>query len=354
MGSCPPCAVKGGQATHLLRADDEDTENTSIGGPHMTVMVVGARGTLPDSWLKRKDRWIYCTVRPASWDGTVVHTTRWMKNVDDPVWQEEAIFSDYSIDDTIEFTLWDADQNHESIILGVAEISSFEYDPYGFSGELVLRDPGYKPIGHMDVRVKIGNGDYPKGLSKEFAVFVTNPWRRPLGLSYDPTDGAALYICSVKSGLIQSYNKQANPHMQVLPGYFIVKVNEFSGNSREMLKAIRRFSELEIVVRRPEEMCVTLHALSQDHLGMEFGKKMGEALLITAVTEIEECDKSKDLPAATDWNDQYPENQIFAGDRIVAINGDKGKANVLLRKMKYFAKQRRRFDATIVRAACMP
>jgi len=354
MGGCPPCAVRGGSSRALLEAGDEDPDNQSIGLPHMTVMVVGARfpGFYIDSWPKGQDRWSYCTVRPASWDGNLVHSTRWMKNVDEPVWHEEAVFTEYSIDDSIEFTLWDADENQESIIIGVAEISSFEYDPYGFNGDLILRDSGHKAIGQLDVRVKIGKADYPEGHSKEFAVFVTNPRRRPLGLNYDPGDGASLYISTVKSGLIQAYNKQANPHMQVLPGYFIVKVNDSTGDARDMLKAIRRYSELEIVVRRPEEMRATLHALGQNHLGMEFpSRPIGEALLILGVAEIQDCDYSTDLPAATDWNEQYPEKQILAGDRIVAVNGDKGKASALLKKVRSMAKLKRRFDVTIVRPA---
>mmetsp|Transcript_66466 Transcript_66466/g.150026 ORF Transcript_66466/g.150026 Transcript_66466/m.150026 type:complete len:113 (-) Transcript_66466:256-594(-) len=96
-------------------------------------------------------------------------------------------------------------------------------------------------------------------------------------------------------------------------------------------------TSVEVVVRRPQELCVAIEKQkASTALGLEFPKKpAGQALLITKVG----------AGPMQQWNEKNPGQEVRSGDRIVAVGNFRGKATELQKKMKSLTK----FQVTIVR-----
>lgn len=311
------------------------------------IMVVGARGLPYVERSKGVDRFLYCTVKASSWSKGIVYSTTWVKNVLDPIWKEECVFNKLLKDDSIEFCIYDAEE-HESQLLGTAVLDCFEFKPNGFNGALVVRE-GFCRLAALDVKVKIGAGTYPDECSLEFPVSIENPKKKRLGLNCDTRDGNTLYILGVKSGVIHSFNQTVRRAARLLPGQFIMNVNKVGGNSQELLKTMKSAPRLELVVSPPMEIRALINANSADSLGFEFTKRLfGKDILVTKVIEGPETHAS---PVQV-WNEANPGQQIREGDRIIAVNGLRGSAADLIKRIRASVKSSAVYQITVVRPAC--
>lgn len=155
--------------------------------------------------------------------------------------------------------------------------------------------------------------------------------------------------------MITEYNEDLKPDRRIALGSFIIKVNGVEGDSNELAEMLKKETSLDLLIRRPMEWRVAICATSEKDLGMEFNKKkIGNSLLITKVCETPKIagkPRQRRKPVQ-EWNAANPDQKINAGDRVVAVNGYKGKAVYLLKRMRTEAKSGR-FHLTLVRPASL-
>lgn len=298
--------------------------------------------------------------------------TKHVKETLQPSWKEEMRIPDYTPGMSLEFGVWETDRESSSELLGKAILKATKFEESGFNGELQL-EQGNDPVdAFLTVKVR-RTGQYCPGKVKEFSVNLDNKQKRALGVDFDCQDGSTLYVTAVKAGLIQSYNARAEPALRVDAGDFIMKVNGAEGECNKLINNVKKDSHLELVVRRPMELVVALGTASkadpdvcrdprptprkhernscmvvcgQDNdddrvqgLGIQLKEPSGTCnfLVITKVV----------AGLAEDWNTSNPDQAVRGGDRIVAVNGKRGRAEELMKKIK----AAERFQMTIVRPA---
>lgn len=317
-----------------------DTETIPV-EPDLTVMLVYARGLPPMG----SGCALYGTVKPSSWEKRYL-STRPVPDVLDPYWKEEAVISEYEKHDNLEFCVWASGAERETSPVGFACLRSEDYESDGFNGELLLREAGVRVVAYLMVKVKIGLEEYPDPPMQEFAITVKKAAKKPLGIDCDIQDGCSIYVNSVNSGPISSYNQTAKPHCRLTPGHFIVQVNGQHGDPEGMLQTMKHEPDLELLVRQAVEIRATIFTGGRDNLGVEFGKPTGKMLLITKVVN----GPLEHARAVQSWNQINPDQQILAGDRIISVNGSRGRAKNLLTCIKAAVKQES-LMLTVVRLA---
>lgn len=325
------------------------------------VTIVSARGLL-DDWHRQPlqfTREYFCSLQAAT-RAQDLHVTQSARNVVDPIWREEVEVRDLSLDEpqdgSLVFHLFAREgRDLETRHLGKGILAANDFVTDGFNGEVPLMDSnGSATGGYLTVFARpVTQLFYPLGRSVEDHVSIENKKKKALGLEIDAQDGSTLYVFGVKTGIVQT-NNRVSPVM-LTPGQFIVKVNNAGGSSAKLQDGLKQ-KELELIVRRPAEFNVLLQAGKVAGLGLEFTKKpLGNALLITKV-DGEDGGNGGDKPtgatsAARRWNSANVEQQIRRGDRIIAMNGFRGKASELLKRLN--ALKGPRLQLTLVRPAAV-
>jgi len=357
MGAACSCKSRAEQAVEVV----EDP----AGAEKLTIAFVGARGLRGVDWFPGTERFFFATVGIHGQEGSELHKTKDAKDTVAPFWKEEATIK-YSLGDSLEFAVWDADAYSEGDLMGHVVLESERFSQAGFNGELQLIE-GREPVPcFLRVKVKLDGEDYPEGPVQEFSVPIGSSKKRPLGMDFESQDGTTLYVTAVKGGLIEEHNKKSDPSHQVRPGDFVMKVNNAQGKSAQLLEAIKKPGNMTLLIRRPMEMdvaivgeeeeeeerprdtepcvaprrsgsgqtaCVAVNFDETVH-GMKF--KSGSGLIVTSVGE---------GPVKT-WNRANPDHEVRSGDRIIAVDGKAGTAGSLLRKLKADM-----FHMTVVRPA---
>jgi len=336
--------------------------------PALTVAIVGARGLRGVDWFPGTDRFLFCTLSIQSQQGEL-HRTRLVKDTVAPFWREEAPVGMYCLGDALEFCVWDADASGEGSVLGEAVLESEDFAGRGFNGEVQLtgderrglypspsvdlltiskKTPGCgegclpAPVGgqpkpsFLAVRVRLKGRAYPRGPPKEFHVVIRNPRKKSLGLDVDSQDGFHLWVLAVKAGPIQAYNEEAEPSRQVLPGDFIMKVNEGGIRAESMLDIMKKATRLELTIRRPLQFDVAVKCEDRwkSH-GMKYMSNPLHGCVVVA---------SAGDGTVMAWNQDNPDQQVRPGDRIVAVDGKKCSSRDMLRRLAAV-----RFHMTVVR-----
>jgi len=157
----------------------------------------------------------------------------------------------------------------------------------------------------------------------EFAVTLQQVPGVKLGLSVNGEDGQRLLVEKINEGLI-TRNNQANPGQCVREGDVIVEVNGRRGFPKELIEQIQNFGGAPIrLVFKRSEVYVQLMVPEGQQLGLQVDSD-GMALTISRIH-----------PGAMDtWNQANPGSAIRPRDRIVAVNGKRGNARVLLEETK--------------------
>mmetsp|Transcript_29600 Transcript_29600/g.92446 ORF Transcript_29600/g.92446 Transcript_29600/m.92446 type:complete len:380 (+) Transcript_29600:114-1253(+) len=330
------------------------------------VTVLSARGLRDSHWYPNEKCLLACTATVTGKD-SVVHRTKQMKDLPNPTWREEFIIKDYNEGDNLEFSILETIGGRRDLLARTV-VESSRFDPKGFCGELRLDLADEDAVAFLKVKVKLMDDEYPMEPPQDFPVVFTNAKRQPLGIEYDLQDKTCVYVANLKdSGVVSDYNSSAQPEQRLMPGDFIMKVNKVEGEALKMIQEMKNCSRLEMLVRHPMEMIVAISIPEDDEVvagpdrkkinkctcgGQEAPKKnkfgiefnggasgvQGMNLIISKVLE---------GGAVEDWNNCYPEQEVRAGDRIIAVNGEKGKAEDLKKKIEAVD----RFHATIVRPA---
>mmetsp|Transcript_103763 Transcript_103763/g.288928 ORF Transcript_103763/g.288928 Transcript_103763/m.288928 type:complete len:408 (-) Transcript_103763:231-1454(-) len=287
----------------------------------LTVRIVAARGLRNTDWLPGAGKSdCYCIVK-VSGDEQELFRTKTINDTLDPIWNEEAKFSEYTPGASLEFSVWDKDLV-TSTLLGKAALRGDLLESGGFNGEVQLRLRGKASKAHLKLLVKMPDGEYPAGPRQEATVCIRNPTQGSLGLHLDVQDGRTLYVTDVQAGPVAAHNKKVEHSEQVLPGDFIVQVNGAKGSSATLLEALKTSPNPKMVVRRPMHFFAVVDAIENSPRGVSVKKGCGNSFIIAAI---------EDGPVKA-WNDANPEQEVRAGDRIVAVNGEPGKAAALLQR----------------------
>lgn len=362
-------------ATSCAAAPKESAEVIPDKDTAVTAVIVNARGLRDADCFPGTDRYFYCTVGIAGKPG-YIHKTRLVKDTLLPTWKEEFVLGapQFSSGNDVTLSVLESDADGAGHVVAAATLKSRDFEHDGFNGDLQLELHGERLEAYVRLKLKLYGQDFPPGPLDEFTVMLDNPSKKPLGIDFDAQDGCTMYVTEIKPGLIAAYNEEADPGRRVQVGDFIVKVNDIDGKARMLVDTLKAENSLELLVRRPVEIFV---AVSEDreedgepkthrpakrgggggggcmptcgadeqekhaHFGMEFPKQLkGTALLITAVMD----------GPIEDWNTENPDQAVRSGDRVVAVNGKKGKAETLLREMR----SSERFTMCIVRPGDLP
>jgi len=323
------------------------------------VTIVGAKG-LFDDWHNQPldfTRECFCTLQVGmDMHGATrssdkdVHVTQSARNVVDPIWREEFGVPDLQDGGCLLFRVCASEgANREIRHLGKGSLAKHMFAANGFNGEVRLKDStGAATKGCLTVRVRQASEPfYPLGQSVEDHMSIENKTKKALGLDVDAQDETTLYVMDVKAGVVRANNK-VSP-VTLTPGQFIVGVNNAAGSSAKLQHGLKQ-TQLELVIRRPVEFTILLEAGNKDDLGLEFTKKpLGNALLITKVDGDE--GNGGATSAARIWNKSNLEQQVQQGDRVIAVNGFRGKSSEILKRLN--ALKGPRLQLTLIRPASL-
>jgi C-terminal processing protease CtpA/Prc len=163
--------------------------------------------------------------------------------------------------------------------------------------------------------------------AQEFTINLEKSAGKPIGADMEVSCTKRCYICAVlKDGVFAEYNRTAAPEKQVKVGDYIKKVNGIEDNSLSMLDCLKKEGRFEVTIQRPLLFTIAIKKKDvQAQLGVKLvDRPSGNSLLIKEVI----------TGPLMDWNITHPEQDVKAGDRIVAVNGKGGKVNELVEASK--------------------
>jgi len=309
-------------------------------GVELTVEIIGGRGLRSPTWFPAPgDAGCFAEVMVCN-RLDEAHRTRPEVQQLEPVWREELTCSYIKKGDALEFSVWNQD-NTTCGLQGKTILESDRFYPQGFAGELELDAPDGRPSsGRLQVRIKVGGdqASYPPEAPLVFPFTIEHSPKTPLGVEFDTQDKNIAWVLAVKAGsCVHSYNKDVKPAFRLCPGDFVMRAHGVvAASSAKMVSTLVQDSTLELMIVRPLEFSIAVEVQRQP-LGLEFAKASGVALLVQRVT----------AGAVEDLNKLSAAQRVEAGDRIVAVNGHRGKAVELLKRIKASP----RFQLTIVSPA---
>eukprot|EP00421_Protoceratium_reticulatum_P012633 CAMPEP_0168383314 /NCGR_PEP_ID=MMETSP0228-20121227/13839_1 /TAXON_ID=133427 /ORGANISM="Protoceratium reticulatum, Strain CCCM 535 (=CCMP 1889)" /LENGTH=412 /DNA_ID=CAMNT_0008396461 /DNA_START=60 /DNA_END=1298 /DNA_ORIENTATION=- len=332
--ACAPVNVTGVEhvvadpASEDSLADTEEAQNTKqdVEDPTptrpITVTIVGARGLRGAGWAPGASRpECYCVL---TLRGAEVFKTRMASDFLEPIWREEVELPDYKDGEPLEFSIFDVDGT--SFFLGKVSVPSIMFSRSGFHGDLKIEEAGEgADQALLKLKIKDAGKDYPPAPPSELMVSMKKQSWMEFGLRVDTQDGATLLVLLVKDGPFLAYNGGKKAAEKIRKFDFIMSVNNATGPCG-MLEEIKTKSNLEVVVRRPQEYLVPIDCSAGGHHGLTFpADPAGDLLVITSVG----------AGTVRDWNDSQPEDrQVRCGDRIVSVGGEGMRASEIKAKLE--------------------
>lgn len=343
MGACPCSQKRDAPALRedVVAADD----HPGVATVKLTVMIHGARGVRRGDWFPGSRADCFCVLGLLGREETIHRTRDGQEDRVEPLWNEEVEIPDFPVGEALDFRIWGSlgedakvPEGSSNRMVGRAILPYSAFEAYGFNGELPLENLGKSiSAAYLQVKVKAEYQEYPDGPDPEFAVTLSRDPKASVGIDFDTQDDELVYIADVKPGPIQFYNLNVKASEQVKPGLFIVQANGVKGVSVNIVEVLKGDRKLELVLRRSTEMTVAIRKLSKKSpLGMEFlPKASGNNLMIVDIAD----------GPIFEWNLSNPELEVRCGDRVTAVNGVRGRAGDLLKRMKALE----RFQMTVVR-----
>lgn len=149
----------------------------------------------------------------------------------------------------------------------------------------------------------------------------------PLGVMLDPSGYRGIHIRGISSGdtSVNEVNRASPTNHRLGSGDYIVDVNGVTGDHFRMLNELLTKSHLSLRVIRPYEFEVMIHRRGES-LGctITYDACSGCSLVVDAVLE----------GPIRAWNQENPNRQVRAGDRILSANGQPGSSTELLEVIK--------------------
>lgn len=158
----------------------------------------------------------------------------------------------------------------------------------------------------------------------EFAITLQQIPGVKLGLSVNGEDGQSLIVERINDGLVTRHNME-NPAHAVKEGDMIVEVNGRRGAPKDLIDTLQAGvgQILSLVFKKCGEAFVQLMVPEGQSLGLQVDSD-GTALTITRIHP----------GVMSSWNEANPGAAVRPGDRIVAVNGQRGNARALLEETK--------------------
>jgi len=322
------CSAKEEKKIQAAESEELEASQSAAG---TRVVILGARGLREAEVFPGTERTCYCALavlgggeEPAE----ELAKTQQVKNTLEPSWNHEVELSTLGDGGVLEFRVLEADADGKGEVLGKAKLEAARIqEQEGFNGELELEEAGEKVKAFLRVKISLPSKPFPPAPEKEFIVELDNPKKKALGLEVETQDGKMLYVSAVKNGLVQTFNKEAEPTKQIMPGDFIVKVNGVEGASKKLNEALKKKeTSFSLVCRRAEEWRVVVdRGADKGPIGFGYVKPaVGHSIVMTDIA-------AGPLSA---WNEENPEREVRPFDRILAINGKRGKPDAILKQMK--------------------
>jgi len=109
----------------------------------LRITIVGARGLLgTDSLPGGRKSDVYCVCEIQGKPDAPKVQTKAVKNTCDPMWDHEAEVMEFAVGDTLAFHVYDQGVDKQDDYLGTLTVTSEQFYPVGFEGELPLSDVG--------------------------------------------------------------------------------------------------------------------------------------------------------------------------------------------------------------------
>lgn len=135
-----------------------------------------------------------------------------------------------------------------------------------------------------------------------------------------------LLVLKVRDGPVKDWNVDNDPRVHVKHCDEIVEVNGKRGDIVEIQSALTSGVQT-LTLRRPMEFEIHLNRNeradeggAKAKIGLDIVHSAMESLLVKRVKE----------GMVKDWNDKNPESEVIPGDRLVAINKERGDSQRLL------------------------
>mmetsp|Transcript_139104 Transcript_139104/g.361440 ORF Transcript_139104/g.361440 Transcript_139104/m.361440 type:complete len:264 (+) Transcript_139104:89-880(+) len=162
------------------------------------------------------------------------------------------------------------------------------------------------------------------GSHMEFSTRIARSKQMPIGMNFDIVDGVSLVVTDISSGAIRDWN-DTHPGPECLEvNDRIVEANGVRGDTEAMLLSLKRETEWQLVVQRPEFFAAAFCRQNDRDAGVDLRyAPNGTSLVIFSV----------ETGPLADWNAKGG-RQIQKGDRIVEMNGVKGSSSKLLQAGK--------------------
>lgn len=158
------------------------------------------------------------------------------------------------------------------------------------------------------------------GSANEFTVTITRSIGEAVGLDIDHIDGVSAVVVALKNGAILNWNDN-NRDKEIKPGDRIIEVNGSRGDVQQLIAKLKTDLTWRLSVQRPVELNVTIHKANAPSLGLDLKyAPNSKSLLITDVAN----------GPMQDWNNEHPDKVVKSFDRIVEINGARGKPQDLI------------------------
>lgn len=164
-------------------------------------------------------------------------------------------------------------------------------------------------------------------LPRQFVVRLDGIGNEGLGLEVDIGDDVTASITKVLSdGAIPAWNQRNARELAVQAGDHIVEVNGIRGSAKEIIANIKGGAELSVVIQRPMEFLAAVRKEKvSDSVGLDIGyTHIGTTLLVCQVVAAGCVEK---------WNESHPDAAVRRNDRIIEVNGTRGKCKELMAKL---------------------
>lgn len=155
---------------------------------------------------------------------------------------------------------------------------------------------------------------------RRFYVSLERRLDKPIGLDIRTVDHLSLLVSGVQTGVVTAWNDTADISSQIRVGDRIDAINDFHGDSSELIRMLQSEKCLSMSLMRPAETWVFAHK-PYNGLGLTVDPGVtGQFVRVigTGPGPIE------------DFNKDHPSQAVGVNDHIVSVNGVKGNAAQIL------------------------
>mmetsp|Transcript_68147 Transcript_68147/g.134532 ORF Transcript_68147/g.134532 Transcript_68147/m.134532 type:complete len:807 (+) Transcript_68147:83-2503(+) len=227
--------------------------------------------------------------------------------------------------------------------LGDVSLRGSAFLPDGFNGDVLLQNTNSSTKAYLSVCIRPDGVDtYPtSGAPADgYSCVLSQPeeqgWQ--LCLDSNPVDHHFARIVSAPSGAFEFHNASAESDFVVRENDFIYAIN----GCREV-ELFRKILETQSKQLKLEARKCTKHKHKipkQGPMGLELFYDNGPCSTVVV--------RKVNQGSVRQWNDNFPEKSVEPLDRIIAVDGKTGKADVLVKAMQESSSE---VELTIVRPA---